>query len=271
MEHSEEFVEDLPQHVDAAPFLHQVFWMYEGMWLVGAAFWIWMLVHCFRNDPDRNLWIWILLIGNFPGALVYFFIRWLPGRTAGQTPSCFKRWTSGRKLARLEHAARNIGNAHQWLELAELQRELFQYDAAAVSFQKALQKDAVYLPALWGAALTAIDRKQYADARRYLQSILERDAGYKFGDVSLALGRTLVRMEDSTAARLHLEQHVRRWTHPEGIVLLATLLAEAGEADKARNRLESMLSDLAAAPAYFARQQRRWGRQGRALLKRLPC
>src|SRR5215218_8707543 len=99
---TEELPDDLPQHVDAVPY--QMFWMYDGMWLVGAAFWIWMLIHCIRNDPDRNLWIWILLIGNFPGALVYFFVRWVPGRTATDTPSLLKRWTSGRKLARLEHA-----------------------------------------------------------------------------------------------------------------------------------------------------------------------
>ena len=34
--------------------------------LVGGALWIWMLVHCARNDPERNLWLWILLIGNAP-------------------------------------------------------------------------------------------------------------------------------------------------------------------------------------------------------------
>jgi len=267
----EDFLDELPPDVPVGQFHDSLFWAYDGMWLVGAGFWIWMLVHCIRNDPDRNLWIWILLIGNLPGALVYFFVRWLPGRTANEAPTYFKRWTSGRKLAKLEHAARHIGNAHQWLELGDLQRELFKPAAAADSYQKALKKDPLYLPALWGAALADIDRQQDTTAKQHLQTILSRDPSYKFGDVSLALGRTLVKLNDSPAARTHLEQHVQRWTHPEGIVLLATLLADAGEAAEARNRLEAMLSDLAAAPAYFARQQRRWGRQARALLKRLPC
>ena len=44
-----------------------------------AAFWIWMLVDCLKNEPeeggDRTRWMIILLLTSFPGAVVYFFVR----------------------------------------------------------------------------------------------------------------------------------------------------------------------------------------------------
>ena len=237
---------------------------------LGLAFWIWMLIHCVRNDPERGTWLWILIILPGIGAVVYFFARYLPGTRAEMPALGFvKRLTSGRQLAKLEHAARNSGNAHQWLELADLQREIGKHAEAAQSYRKALQKDATYLPALWGAAQVELVLKNLPDARAHLQTILARDFTYKFGDVSLAYGRVLFDLRETDTARTHLASHLQRWTHPEAHFLMARLLTEAGDRDRARQHLETLRSDLSAAPAFFARQHRRWDRQARVLLRSL--
>jgi hypothetical protein len=42
--------------------------------------WGWMLTDFFRNRPVRRpaAWGWFLVLGNYIGALVYFFLVWRP-------------------------------------------------------------------------------------------------------------------------------------------------------------------------------------------------
>ncbi len=43
----------------------------------GTAFWIWMIIDCAtkERDPDRLVWIFIVLFTHIIGALIYFFVR----------------------------------------------------------------------------------------------------------------------------------------------------------------------------------------------------
>lgn len=238
---------------------------------LGLAFWVWMLIHCARHDPERNMWLWILFIGNFPAALIYFIVRWLPGARVSGGNSLINRWSRRRQIPRLEAAARNIGNAHQWVELGDACRDTGNPGRAAECFRKALQRDGMHLPALWGAAQSALELKNYGDARTHLEVLLAKDPSYKFGDASLAFGRALVSLDDGAAARSHFEQHLKRWTHPEAYVLLAVILIESGDHAAARERLETVINDLHGAPAFFIRQNSGWGRKAKQMLRRLPA
>jgi hypothetical protein len=249
---------------------HPSLLFYQPLGLLFPAFWLWMLIHCARHDPDRGMWLWILFIGNVPAALVYFVVRWLPGARVATGSSVFKRWTKRRQIPRLESAARSIGNAHQFVELGEAYRETGKYDQAADCFSKALQKDAESLPALWGAAQVEMHRQNHSAAITHLDRILVKDGSYKFGDVSLACCRTLYALNESEAAREKLLQHLKRWTHPEAYVLLATIEIGRGDRAAARQHLESTLMDLHGGPAFFARQNRGWARKAKRLLRRLP-
>jgi len=49
--------------------------------LIGAllfVFWIWMIVDCaqrkFRNSTEKIVWIIVVVLGGWIGALVYFFV-----------------------------------------------------------------------------------------------------------------------------------------------------------------------------------------------------
>ena len=54
---------------------------YGGMCMFGAflfAFWIWMIIDCAQNEPpsnDKIVWMLIVILLNWIGALVYFFAR----------------------------------------------------------------------------------------------------------------------------------------------------------------------------------------------------
>lgn len=47
--------------------------------LFGTIFWIWMIIDCAKNEPgntnDKIVWILIVVLLGFLGALVYFFAR----------------------------------------------------------------------------------------------------------------------------------------------------------------------------------------------------
>ena len=47
--------------------------------LLGTIFWVWMLVDCATKESnqgsDKIVWILIILLTHFIGALIYFFVR----------------------------------------------------------------------------------------------------------------------------------------------------------------------------------------------------
>lgn len=237
--------------------------------LLYAAFWCWMVWHCLRTEPDRMLWLWVLFVVQGVGPVLYFVLRYLPS-TELRPPSFLRRWTRGAELTRLETAARQIGNPHQFIQWGDALRETGRYEQAASAYDSALKKDARNLPALWGAAQVAAIRKQPELVRDWTRMILEQDPQYKFGDVSLAHGKALVELKDRDAATTHFEQHVKRWRQPEAIWLLAKLLAEQGQSQPAHDHLQALLLDINGSPAAIARKHGRWKSRAKQLLKSLP-
>lgn len=47
--------------------------------LLGTIFWIWMIVDCATNEPsegnDKVIWLLVIILTHFIGALIYFFAR----------------------------------------------------------------------------------------------------------------------------------------------------------------------------------------------------
>jgi len=50
-----------------------------GIGILGTIFWIWMLIDCAKNEPregnDRVMWVLIIALTHFVGALIYYFAR----------------------------------------------------------------------------------------------------------------------------------------------------------------------------------------------------
>lgn len=231
-------------------------------------FWLWMLIQCLRSEPDWQFWLWLLVIAPFPGAIVYAAMRYYPAMDAG-TPSFLRRWTRGRELARLETAAEQIGNPHQFIQWGDALREVGQWSAARAAYDRALHKEPDNLPALWGAALVAQQQQRFADAADFTQRIMAKDPQYKFGDVSLAYGVALMEQGQSAAARAHFETHIKRWRHPEGLYRLACLCRDGGDPASAQQYARSLLQDLNVSPTAIARKYGRWRSRAKQLLRQL--
>ncbi len=232
-------------------------------------FLLWMIIECVRKDPDRFLWLMLMLWLQPFGAIIYFFARWLPGNDI-RVPKGVRRWTRGKEIDQLRAAALQIGNAHQFIQLGDALRETGKYDKAGKAYAKALEKEPENCQALWGASLVDIEHKQFDSARTRLAKLLKIDPQYKFGDVSLAYGKVLSALHDSDAAIEHFEKHVKRWRHPEGLYRLATLQAERGESSEARKTLQAMLLDINSSPRTIARKYAVWKSKARKLFRKLP-
>ncbi len=240
-----------------------------GMGLIYGIFWVWMLIDCLRREPDRFFWIWLLVIIPFPGAIVYSVMRFFP-QSDVTAPKWMRNLLRGKELARLEAAAHQIGNPHQYIQWGEVLREVGQLNAARDAFNAALRKEPASLPALWGACQVAVLQHRPQDVKELAGRVLAIDPQYKFGDVSLAYGRALKDLGETAALREHLEKHVRRWRHPEAVYLLACRCRDDGDTAAAREQLQSMLRDIHGSPSAIARKFGRWRSLGRRMLRQLP-
>ncbi len=241
----------------------------SGMGLLYGAFWMWMLIHCILHEPDRFFWIWLLVVVPFPGPIVYAILRFFPQREFS-APRWLRAWMRGKELSRLEAAAGQIGNPYQFIQWGDALRETGRYSQANDAYRQALAKDPQSLQALWGAALVAVRQQRPEDVKALCGQILALDPQYKFGDVSLAYGRALKDLGEAAAVRQHLEQHVRRWRHPEAVYLLACQCRADGDPVAAREHLQAMLRDINGSPVSIARKFGHWRSLGRKLLRQLP-
>lgn len=250
-------------------FFGPVFLVIERFGIFYFAFWLWMIIHCVRNEQDRNFWIWIFIILWFVAPIIYFFARWLPSSNV-RTPTFLQSLRRGGEIRRLEIAAHQIGNPHQFVELGDVLRETNQFERAGDTYNSALAKEPDNLQALWGASLVDMRSQDFVTARQRLERLLKLDPEYKFGDVSLGYGKTLFELGDHRAAAEQLEKHIRRWRHPESLFLLATIYREEGRTNDAREHLHALLMDINSSPQAIARKHVFWKGRARKLLRSLP-
>jgi hypothetical protein len=236
--------------------------------LAGTAFWLWMVVDCARNDPDRGTWIWILLFFNVPGAMVYFAVRKAPTLRVGM-PAALGGFTRRREIWQAEAAAKNIGKAHQYVTLGDLYRQTGKRTQAREAYGRALDLEPENEEALWGASLVEASAGDHPKATAILARLLQMKPDYSYGEASLAYARETAAQGPSGNLEAHLRRHLDRWHHPEARILLARALAERGEKGGARAQLEAVLDEVRSAPPFSYRANRRWVSCAKRLLKKL--
>ncbi len=230
--------------------------------------WLVALWDCWQHEPDRGLWLGLLLVFNLALAPVYLVFRAAP-RWNILPRGMWAQWTRGHELAQAEAAAHTIGNTHQWYQLGELRRQVGLLDEANEALEHALAKDPTHLPSRWSRALVALEQRQLEIARQHLAYITERDPAYKYGEVYLAYGETLVALNQLEAARDHLETHMRRFARPEARLMLAEVLNRLGDPSAARTQVYGLIGDLRHSVALGQSRHRQLLDQAQRLLRQI--
>lgn len=149
---------------------------------------VWMFTDCLKNEPDRGIWIWVIVAVPGLGFLVYFFTRYLLRDNSGFLRSWIARFQT-RELKRLKIQSRQIGNAYHWIHYGDKLREFRRFDQAEHAYRAALEKEPDNIQTLWGLAICLEKQEQFEEALDFILQTLEQNPVYKFGDVSL--GRCL--------------------------------------------------------------------------------
>lgn len=248
----------------------QWFWWMSSGWMgtFYFVFLIWMLIYCLKNDPERYLWMWVIVVLWPLGPFIYFIARWLPSSQV-RMPAFTHRWTKQREIRQLETAAIQIGNSHQHAQYGDALKSIGKQEEALAAYEKALAKEPTSLPALWGAATMEFKLEKYDSAKVHLEQVLAIEEGYKFGDVSLLYGKTLRELELKEEARLHLEKHTKKWRQPEAMYVLANLYVENDQPDQAKVALQNLIIDLDSSPKAIARKHVFWKSRAKRLLRKI--
>jgi hypothetical protein len=234
-----------------------------------AGFWMLMIFDCARNEPKGSSWLWLLIMLNFPGAIIYFIARKLPYLHL-PVPTFFKQWTMQEALWNAEAGVTNIGKSHQYVVLGNVLVEMGNVNRALECYQQALSQEPGNTHALWGCATVEIERKNFEGARSHLKDLLDRDADYKRGEASLLYGKTLYQLKEWAAAKEYLALDLKMWGHSESFLLLAKIAANIDrDSVAAKHYLETMLARLKASPRYNYQKNQTLIRSAQMMLKTL--
>lgn len=239
--------------------------------LVLAAFWIWMLYDCLKSGSRCGYtWVWILLFLNAIGAGLYFFIVWLPNHPhiISNLP-WIQRGKLQNALWQAEAEAKNIGKAHQYQKLGDIHYQMRNWEAAERAYNTALEKEPTNVKALWGAAQLAVERRNLDGACQHLQTLVNVQPNFAYGDASLAYGQVLHQLGKLDAAHEHLQGHLKSWGHPQAYLMLAQIQKQQGKASEARNTLETMIIKIKSSTPFQYRNNRKFVRQGERMLTQL--
>lgn len=243
--------------------------MSETSIFIITGFWVWMLVDCYQNEPNRVIWFWIVLFLYFPGALIYFF----KPNSKSQPRKILhplRRLQLLKELHKAKIGAKYIGKAHQYLILGNIFLELGEFERAEAAYNKALNKEPKNPYILWGAALVAFHGNRFAVASRHLELLLKIDPKHLQGDASILYAKVLFSLGKWAVAKSHLKEDIHYWGHPESTIMLAKIEIQDGKVVAAQNLLKEMLFKLKDAPTYHSRRHQQVIREAELILRNIP-
>jgi hypothetical protein len=236
-------------------------------YLLGTAFTLWMAVECVRRG-QASPWLWVILVFPAIGPAVYFLAEILPtGAFRARGP----RRASGREIARLKAEVRRLDNSESWTDYAHALRSRKRYAAAREAAETATLRDPKSLRARYELGLAQMGCETWAEAASTLAGVVEEAPGHDSGEARYALGVAYEKSGDKERARRTLEALARTTSLPKVLFQLASLQAEAGAKDAARESLQRIIDESAYVPSYHEREVRPWVRKARKALSALEA
>ncbi len=256
-----------------SPLLSFLFWLDDGngflSWLLGVptlAFSIWMAVDCWRRGRD-GYWIWIILVVQPLGGIVYFFTQFWDGSRVEY--GLWQRLTSGGRIREAKARAHHLDMSAAFEELGDLSAGARKWKDAEAAYRAALQRDAGNLHAQvrLGYALLALERAEEAWA--LLGPAYQKNPGFDDDKLIRHLARCQAMRGNFTDACNLYAYFLRKHSYTEVQLEYARALRQSGQGGEGRQVLEELIRDAEHAPKFQRQRDRGWVREAKRLLKSL--
>jgi len=233
------------------------------VWLISLAITVALVVHVVKTGRDR-FWIYVVVFLPLAGPIAYLVVEVLPGlwRSRG-TQRAFrsvrKSLDPERDLRRLEAERQFSSNidAHRRYaeELVAHGRAGEAIDVYRQSLKGIYEHDATLM---LGLAQAQFGDSRFAEARQTLDDLRYHNPDFKSSDGHLLYARALEGEGNIDKSLSEYRALAEYYPGAEARVRYAQLLKRQGEAAKAKQVLEELLTQSQRAPRHYRKMQREW-------------
>jgi hypothetical protein len=222
-----------------------------------------LIVHVIKTG--RNfIWIWVLALLSFPGAIAYIVVELLPdlfrSRTAQRTARGLRKaMDPTADLRRYENEARITGNVASRQRYAEELTKQERYEEAIAQYRAALTGLYEHDPNLMlGLARAQFAKGDATAARATLDELIRLNPDFKSSDGHLLYARALETEGNTQRAMEEYSVLIGSYPGAEAAVRYAQLLKSQGQAAEAQKVARDLLEQARFAPAHYRRAQKSW-------------
>jgi hypothetical protein len=225
------------------------------------------ILHFVRRRPDA-FWLWIILLGGGPGALVYIVAEVIPD--AGLLRGAFQVFPRRKRIKYLEAAVIDNPSIGNYEELGDLYLDDGRFAKARACFDRVISPRTESADPYYRRALCAIALGDLQSAADDLATVMKIDPKYDYHRAGGLLAHTLAQLGRHDEAGLLFDNVTQISTLSETQYNYASFLAATGRRTEAREWAQRVLAKKPTMPSYMRRRERLWFRKAAALIKRLP-
>jgi hypothetical protein len=242
-------------------------WNYSPIWLLLAAFQIWMFIDALR----RREWFWAVFIFIFPllNAVLYFFLVYRAEASSVTRGFELPGAQSRKRIKELQAQIHHLDNAYHHFQLGDLYFQRGKLAEAEKCYRAALERDPKDIDARAHLGQCLLRLKRPAEARPLLEGVMNEKADHDYGYTMMALAETLTALGETDNALLYWQHITQNHSYPRAKVQLAELYAAKNQPDLARAELKDVLSDDVHAPAFQRKRDRVWVHRAKSLMRKL--
>jgi hypothetical protein len=225
------------------------------------------LTHFFKRRPDAY-WLWVIVLLGPLGSMAYVFMEVIPD--LGLLRGSFETFPRRKRIKDLESAVLDNPSAGNYEELGDLYLEDKKYKRALDCFNKSISSRTDSPDPFYRRGICHLELGNMAEAKDDFERVYKMDPKYDFHRAAGLYAHALARTGDREHAAQIFEQVTATSILSETQYNYATLLAEMGRKDEARELAQRLLSKRNSMPGYLKRRERPWFRRAKGLLRQLP-
>jgi hypothetical protein len=220
-----------------------------------------LCVHVVRSGREMY-WLWIILMFQPIGGLVYFVAILLPSIVRGPTARKAKEAAREtldptRDYRTAKMAAEDTPTVYNRMRLAAAAGELGRWDEAEAQYRAAAQGVHAQDPALaYGLAHSLVELGRYAEARPILEQVEAENP--RTPQTALQLGRAYEGLGEMALAEPAFQHAAARLPGLEGLARQAAFFANTGRRPQAQEALDEIDKRLERTNPRFQKEGRQW-------------